>query len=233
MLVACSQQTKVEVPEPVEGPTLALSQIDTLMWHQPDSAFAMLQEFASSAAADSLDEFNGHYCQVLISELLYKNYYRQSNRKDLLKAVGYFDSIDDGFLAARAHYINGVGYAEKDSVVEACGEYLCALRTMESHYHENELLGTKACFMVCTYNRLAELFSGQFMQEPAIVCCKKALAFNSIEQGSPNNQSSLLAIFPLGFLLGGLCGGKANQNLYPMPTVIRYPNSLTSPGNRW
>ena len=39
--------------------------------------------------------------------------------------------------------------------------------------------------------------------------------------------------FPLGFLLGGLCGGKANQNLYPMPAVIRYPNSLTSPGNRW
>ncbi len=152
----------------------------------------MLQEFASSTAADSLDEFNGHYCQVLIAELLYKNYYRQSNRKDLLKAVGYFDSIDDGFLAARAHYINGVGYAEKDSVVEACGEYLFALRTMESHYHENELLGTKACFMVCTYNRLAELFSGQFMQEPAIVCGKKALVFNNIEPISPFNHSKFL-----------------------------------------
>ncbi len=170
----------------------ALVEIDSLMWEQPDSAFAMLQEFASSAAADSLDEFNGHYCQLLISELLYKNYYRQSNRKDLLKAVGYFDSSDDGFLAARAHYINGVGYAEKDSAVEACGEYLFALRTMESHYHENELLGTKACFMVCTYNRLAELFSGQFMQEPAIVCGKKALVFNNIEPISPFNHSKFL-----------------------------------------
>ena len=169
-----------------------LENIDSLMWQQPDSAFAMLQEFASSAAADSLDEFNGHYCQVLISELLYKNYYRQSNRKDLLKAVGYFDSIDDGFLAARAHYINGVGYAEKDSVVEACGEYLCALRTMESHYPENELLGTKARFMVCTYNRLAELFSGQFMQEPAIVCGKKSLVYNNIEPISPFNHSKFL-----------------------------------------
>ena len=56
----------------------ALVEIDSLMWEQPDSAFAMLQEFASSAAADSLDEFNGHYCQLLISELLYKNYYRQT-----------------------------------------------------------------------------------------------------------------------------------------------------------
>ena len=170
----------------------ALVEIDSLMWQQPDSAFAMLQEFASSTAADSLDEFNGHYCQVLISELLYKNYYRQSNRKDLLKAVGYFDSIDDGFLAARAHYINGVGYAEKDSVVEACGEYLCALRTMESHYPENELVGTKARFMVYAYNRLGELFSSQFMQEPAIVCGKKSLVYNNIEPDSPFNRCKFL-----------------------------------------
>ncbi|MBR3492882.1 MAG: hypothetical protein IKH44_11350, partial [Bacteroidales bacterium] len=191
LTVACDHPTKVV--ESIETPSSpVLAEIDSLMWHHPDSAFAMLQEFASSAAADSLDEFNGHYCQVLISELLYKNYYRQSNRKDLLKAVGYFDSIDDGFLAARAHYINGVGYAEKDSAVEACGEYLFALRTMESHYPENELLGTKACFMVCTYNRLAELFSGQFMQEPAIVCGKKAFVFNNIEPISPFNHSKFL-----------------------------------------
>lgn len=191
LTVACDHPTKVV--ESIETPSSpVLAEIDSLMREQPDSAFAMLQEFASSTAADSLDEFNGHYCQVLIAELLYKNYYRQSNRKDLLKAVGYFDSIDDGFLAARAHYINGVGYAEKDSVVEACGEYLFALRTMESHYHENELLGTKACFMVCTYNRLAELFSGQFMQEPAIVCGKKALVFNNIEPISPFNHSKFL-----------------------------------------
>ena len=90
------------------------------MWRQPDSAFAMLQEFASSAAADSLDEFNGHYCQLLIAELLFKNNYAQSNRAEVLQAVGYFDSIDDAFLAARAHYIKGVGYYERDSLVEAC-----------------------------------------------------------------------------------------------------------------
>ena len=162
------------------------------MWRQPDSAFAMLQEFASSAAADSLDEFNGHYCQVLISELLYKNDYAQSNRKDLLKAVGYFDSIDDGFLAARAHYINGVGYAEKDSVVEACGEYLCALRTMENHYPENELVGTKARFMVLTYNRLVDLFSDQYMPESVIICSKQALHYDAIEPLSPTNRANVL-----------------------------------------
>ena len=195
IMVACSQPTKVEAPEPcrsIAGPTQELAAIDTLMWRQPDSAFAMLQEFASSAAADSLDEFNGHYCQVLISELLFKNDYGQSNREEVLKAVGYFDSIDDGFLAARAHYINGVGYAEKDSVVEACGEYLCALRTMESHYPENELVGTKARFMVLTYNRLVDLFSDQYMPESVIICSKQALHYDAIEPLSPTNRANVL-----------------------------------------
>ena len=194
MSVGCKPPTTSPRPSP-EGEGVAsrtLENIDSLMWWRADSALAVMMEFAGSPEADSLDAFNGHYCQVLISELLYKNYYRQSNRKDLLKAVGYFDSIDDGFLAARAHYINGVGYAEKDSVVEACGEYLCALRTMESHYPENELVGTKARFMVYTYNRLVDLFSSQYMQEPAIVCGKKALVFNNIEPVSPFNRSNLL-----------------------------------------
>ena len=91
MLVACSKPA--EDPEPVEGPTQELAAIDILMWHHPDSALAVMMEFAGSEAADSLDVFEGHYCQVLIAELLYKNYYKQSNRKDLLKAVHYFDSI--------------------------------------------------------------------------------------------------------------------------------------------
>ena len=222
MLVACSQPTKVEVPEPVvaepcrsvEGPTLALSQIDTLMWHQPDSAFAVMMEFAASLEADSLDVFEGHYCQVLIAELLYKNYYKQSNRKELLKAVAYFDSLNftpndtptpksliagadplsptrnDNivFLAARAHYMNGVGFYERDSVVAACGEYLKALEVVETHFPGIETQDVASLqvehlprFMDLTYCRLAELFSDQFMQEPAIVCCKKALAYKRIE----------------------------------------------------
>ena len=216
IMVACSQPTKVEVPEPcrsVAGPTQELAAIDTLMWRQPDSAFAMLQEFASSAAADSLDEFNGHYCQVLIAELLYKNYYKQSNRKELMKAVHYFDSIvgmdgadaygkadargasvqrREAFLAARAHYINGVGYYERDSLIEACGEYLNALRIMEAHFEEKVLVGHKARFMTLTYNRLGDLFSAQFMQEPAIYCCKKSLDYDRIAQASPDKIANTL-----------------------------------------
>ena len=170
----------------------ALKNIDSLMWWRADSALAVMMEFAGSEAADSLDEFEGHYCQVLVAELLYKNYYKQSNRKELMKAVRYFDSIDDGFLAARAHYINGVGYYERDSLIEACQEYLNALRMMEGHFEEKVLVGHKARFMALTYNRLGELFSAQFMQEPAIYCYKEALAYDRIAQVSPDKIANIL-----------------------------------------
>ena len=194
-----------------------LENIDSLMWQQPDSAFALLQAFAASPEADSLDEFDIHYFQLLLSELLYKNDCEQTNRKDLLRAVAYYDSIagspgaeargmsvgpfrrrdashasaqTTAFLAARAHYINGVGYYERDSVVEACKEYLKALETMEERFAEKELVGHKAMFMTYTYNRLGEMFSEQFMTEQAIECLKKTFAFNSIEPisryGIPN-----------------------------------------------
>ena len=198
MLVACSKPA--EVPEPVvaepcrsvEGPILALSQIDTLMWHQPDSALAVMMEFAASPEADSLDVFEGHYCQVLIAELLFKNDYGQSNREEVLKAVGYFDSIDDGFLAARAHYINGVGFYEQGDLVNACTEYLNTLRIMESHFDENELVGKKARFMALTYNRLLDLFKSQLMPEPAIYCARQSLIYTQIAPTSLNAKANIL-----------------------------------------
>ena len=214
MLVACSKPTKVEVPEPVvaepcrsvEGPILALSQIDTLMWHHPDSALAVMMEFAGSPEADSLNEFEGHYCQVLIAELLFKNDYGQSNREEVLKAVGYFDSIvgmdgadargaslqRDAFLAARVHYINGVGYYEQGDLVNACAEYLNTLRIMESHFAKNELVGKKARFMALTYNRLLDLFKAQLMPEPAIYCARQSLVYTQIAPTSLNAKANIL-----------------------------------------
>ena len=57
----------------------ALVGIDSLMWEQPDSALKVMIEFAGSPEADSLDEFEGHYCQVLVAELLFKNDYGPSS----------------------------------------------------------------------------------------------------------------------------------------------------------
>ncbi len=175
-----------------------LEAIDSLMWKEPDSALAVMMEFAAKVETDSMDAFEEHYCQMLISELLYKNYKQQSNRDDLLRAVGYFDSIvvadgynADGrkvdacgaslrernvFLDARAHYINGAGLYERNDVVNACAEYLKALEAMEEQFEEKELTGKKAVFMFYAYNRLLELFSAQFMMDPALFCGEKALS---------------------------------------------------------
>ena len=193
----------------------ALEEIDSLMWKQPDSALTVMLEFAASPEADSLGEFEGHYCQMLISELLYKNYYEQSNREELLKAVDYFDSIvaaneyktasrrdasnasaknaqNIAFLDARAHYINGVGFYEKGDVVNACAEYLRTLEMMEAHFEEKELVGHKARFMSLTYGRLGEIFSEQFMMESAITCYEYSLIYCKIEPISPIGVSKIL-----------------------------------------
>ena len=190
-LVAACHSTEVELKD---GTCRELEEIDSLMWKQPDSAFARLREFAASSKADSLDVFNGHCCQLLISELLYKNYYEQSNREELLTAVNYFDSLlmdnrqgagklraeeqeRNVFLDARVHYINGVGFYERGNEVLACEEYLKALGLMEDFFDENDLVGNRAVFMFYTYNRLLSLFSSQFMMDPAIACGENALGY--------------------------------------------------------
>ena len=198
VLLACTPSAQVD--EPVEGPSLELSAIDSLMWRQPDSALAQLQAFCNSPEADSLDEFNGHYCQLLISELLYKNDWGQSNREELLQAVAYFDSLvreapplqrgagglkntpsnptpNLVFLTARAHYINGVGCYEHDSVVNACAEYLKTLELMEAHFEEREMEDEKEQFMAYTYTRLTDLFSDLYLHEQALYFGKQALEY--------------------------------------------------------
>ena len=95
LVVGCKPPTTSPRPSPGgEGvASRTLVGIDSLMWQQPDSALKVMLEFAGSEVADSMDVFEGHYCQVLVAELLFKNYYKQSNREEVLKAVGYFDSI--------------------------------------------------------------------------------------------------------------------------------------------
>ena len=194
----CGKEDKQQIEPQGSSVHAALAEIDSLMWRQPDSAFALLLQFVGSPEADGLDTYNVHYCQLLISELLYKNDCEQTNRQDLQKAVAHFDSImqvpepavpeaprrvegpsfkRNVFLTARAHYINGVGYYERDSLVEACAEYLKALETMEEHHEEQELVGKKAQFMTYIYNRLGDMFKEQLLAEPAIACYKQALFY--------------------------------------------------------
>ena len=193
---SCTRPTKVAEPEvaelgrSVEEPSTELSAIDSLMWQRPDSALACLlpcfdtcrdEKFCVSTAT----EYNRHYANLLLAELLYKNDYAQVNRAELLQAVVYFDSlvVDDAsiqniaFLDARAHYINGVGYYEQDSAVEACKEYLMALEVMEDRFGKKELVGKKAQFVALTYTRLSTLFSDMYLHEQAIFFAQVSISY--------------------------------------------------------
>ena len=229
LLAACTPKKQVpelEVAEQsrsVEGPSEALSAIDSLMWQRPDSALTLLlpwfddcrdvacnvytendngnsEDVARYVSADA--EYDRHYANLLLSELLYKNDSAQTNRQELLQAVAYFDSLLAGtrgaslqgfcrrdtprvsanrpsiaFLSARAHYMNGVGYYENDSAVPACKEYMKALEIMEDHFKEKDLVGDKAKFMALAYTRLTMLFSDLYLHEQAVYFGELALNY--------------------------------------------------------
>ena len=207
-LAACTQRAKA--PEPVEGPTYELQSIDSLMWRHPDSALTRLLPWFDTCCRDAARHFstasayNRHYANLLLSELLYKNDYPQTNRRELLQAVAYFDSISQvpepvegpsnriAFLDARAHYINGVGYYENDSAVKACKEYMKALEVMEGHFEEKELLGNKARIMALTYTHLTGLFSDLYLHEQAIYFAQCSLPYYMKRESPSWNESWVL-----------------------------------------
>ena len=222
----------------IASPTIVaspqLQAIDSLMWQQPDSALACLLSYFDTSCRDvsrnlsenindtilenvsgnvsTTDTYNRHYANLLMAELLYKNYCEQTNRPALLQAVFYFDSITSTlndhphaswrhsgleppspeqndnlfFLAARAHYINGIGYYEHDSIAEACAHFLKALEVMESHFEEKELVGNKAIFMALTCTRLTDLYTDDFLQEQALYFGKLSLKYYQKYDAQPS-----------------------------------------------
>lgn len=214
------EEVVVEQPLPFEF-SPRLLEIDSLVQHDADSALMVLvsrgnggnsgDDSVISTEAERSGEisscFNENYHSLLLSEALYKTnnpqYYRfvkTCHGASLQDAMRCFDSLhiiyptsgELAMLTARSHYMNGVGFYENDSVVEACGEYLKTLEIMEEHFEEKEIIGYKARFMALTYNRLADLFSDQFMMEPAIYCGRKALHFCKIEPTSKYGVTKIL-----------------------------------------
>ena len=198
-------ETRRTMPLPTTIASPELACIDSLMWRQPDSALACLIPYFDTCCRDAkfcvstTTTFNRHYANLLLSELLYKNDYAQTNRPTLLQAVHYFNSLvreappfkgaggikkDHSqnpnlvFLDARAHYIYGVGYYENDSVVEACKEYMKAFEIIENHFKDKDLINHKAQFMALTYTRLSMLFSDMYLHEQAIYFAQLSLASN-------------------------------------------------------
>ena len=193
--------------------------------------------------------FNRHYAHLLLAELLYKNDYPQTNRPALLQAVRYYDSLtftlndtpspkrliagtdplsltrndNLAFLTARAHYINGVGYYERDSIVPACAEYLKALELMESRFDEKDLVGKKAKFMTYTYNRLGEMFSEQYMMEPALNCYRHSYDYSVISPISSYTVSN--SLYHIGKQYDKK-GDKDSADYYYSQALLSIPDSI-------
>ena len=72
----------VKTPCPIQQQELSI--VDSLMWTQPDNALTRLL-----SCYDTIKD--RHYANLLLAELLYKNYYEQTNRAELLEAVTYYD----------------------------------------------------------------------------------------------------------------------------------------------
>ena len=200
LLAACTSHKNGDAVETRRATSLPtdvspeLSAIDSLMWQRPDSALTCLLPYFDTCCRDGVHTVSTthdcHYANLLLAELLYKNDNPQLNRAELLRAVDYYDSLccrDAArhvstdpilmFLDARAHYINGVGYYERDSVVEACQEYLKALEVMEDSFDEAEIIGNKANLMALLFAHLTDEFSDQYLHEQSIYFGKKSLKY--------------------------------------------------------
>ena len=175
-LIGCQRPTPSV--ETVHAPSQRLAAIDTLMQSRPDSALTLLLD----------STINDPYYQLWLAEALYKNYYDQINRSDLLDAMAYYDSLcgrdaarhvstNDVFLLARCHYMNGIGFYEMDSVVLACQEYMKALDIMEEQLPEKEVVGYKAKFMALINTHLEKLYSELYLHEQALFFGKQALVY--------------------------------------------------------
>ena len=211
LLVSCTdRQPEAVVAEPQPLPFAfdeSLVLCDSLLQHDADSAMMCLTSLRPTEGSGEISHtFNANYQSLLISEALYKTDNPQYYRSDLQDAMRCFDSLyavypandDLAMLAARSHYMNGVGFYEDDSVVDACREYLKTLEIMEDHFgvetsQGTALQGYKAKFMGLTYNRLVDLFSDQFMMEPAIYCGKKSLHYCKIKPTSKYGIANVLS----------------------------------------
>ena len=192
-LGSCGKKVEIVEPQPLSFAfPETLLRIDSLMQHDADSALQTLLSFRTERGTSF--EFNNNYWSLLISEALYKTDNLQLNRfvgietchgASLQDAMQYFDSLytnypknnDLALLTARSHYMNGVGYYENDSVIEACKEYLKTLKIMENHFDDSELNGFKAKFMGLTCTRLGELFYNNDIAKASLDFYKSALKY--------------------------------------------------------
>lgn len=89
--------------------------------------------------------------------------------------------------SARTHYSNGLILFQNDSLIEALDEYLNALKIIET----SDSITQHPRFTMLIHWQLGNLFSSQYMQEPAIVCYENALNYTGTSEDMPSDYTRL------------------------------------------
>ena len=177
-LVACAPTNNDDAVGTRHGTSLQttaspeLSAIDSLMWHQPDSALACLIPYFDTCCRDAkfcvstTTAYNRHYAHLLLAELLYKNDYAQTNRPALQQAVAYFDSLTLTLndTPAPKHLIAGtdpLSLTRNDIIVflDARAHYIHGVG-----YYENDSI-VEAC---AEYLKALELMESHFQEKDLV-----------------------------------------------------------------
>lgn len=142
-----------------------LHTINDTMMCCPDVALNLLIGVSDTVDDQGLSKPDYYEYQILIAEVLYKNYFSQTNDSAIVESVRFYDSlaniypknVDVLFQKSRAHYYKAVGESENNDIKNACAEYLIALKTI-NQIKENDRTFNIDYFNGLIYNRLASIY---------------------------------------------------------------------------
>ena len=212
-----------------------LKNITDTMTNHPEHALSMLKNIDDIIIENDFAEQEYHEYQILLSEANYKNFYNQTNHKEVIDACKYFDSltslypqnIEITFLYSRAQYYKAVGLEELENPKDAFKNYLQALETIDK-INTNKKNGNKKLFRdiqhfkALIYTRLGDLLYWHDIYDSAIACITNANSIFYLENdinGLSRNNIILAIIYGL-----NLNHDKALQHLEIADSLLKSNN---------
>jgi len=113
-----------------------LAQADSLMQERPDSALHLLQDIPENSLKTEADRA---YYALLLTQARDKNYITQANDSLIQMAARYYDTHKDAAMQARAYYLWGSFYRDKNDFPKAIDKYTIALSHINDRPESAEL----------------------------------------------------------------------------------------------
>lgn len=127
LLAACTERT---------GYNALLVRADSLMASRPDSALHMLESISTDSLSTKADRA---YHALLLTQARDKNYIVQTDDSLIQVAVRHYDAHKDASLQARAYYLWGSIYRDRNDYSKAIDKYTTALSHIDGRSGNAEL----------------------------------------------------------------------------------------------